>query len=218
MPVYVNNFLCLPKLIKLSRKSSIFISQRDFLFEEEKSIEIERGEFREPLLERNRRRNTTSQLAIVGAILSPIESLDYEIIENDLFKQNWRSRTKAEIFQYVCLNWALVLLIGLSTALVGFFNNLAVENIAGFKLLLTNNLMLQDKYYQAFAAFVCCNITLAAAAAALCAYIAPAAAGSGIPEVKAYLNGVDAHSILAPSTLFVKVSGILKAALFRSFF
>lgn len=46
---------------------------------------------------------------------------------------------------------------------------------------------------------------LSATAAALCAYIAPAAAGSGIPEVKAYLNGIDAHSILAPSTLFVKV-------------
>jgi len=50
------------------------------------------------------------------------------------------------------------------------------------------------------------NICLAAAAAALCAFIAPAAAGSGIPEVKAYLNGVDAHYILAPSTLLVKVS------------
>ena len=54
--------------------------------------------------------------------------------------------------------------------------------------------------------YVCCNMILAIAAAALCAYIAPAAAGSGIPEVKAYLNGVDAPSILAPSTLFVKVS------------
>ncbi|XP_018817868.1 chloride channel protein CLC-c isoform X2 [Juglans regia] len=50
-------------------------------------------------------------------------------------------------------------------------------------------------------------MVLATAAAALCAYIAPAAAGSGIPEVKAYLNGVDAHSILAPSTLFVKIFG-----------
>jgi chloride channel 7 len=49
-------------------------------------------------------------------------------------------------------------------------------------------------------------MVLAAAAAALCAFIAPAAAGSGIPEVKAYLNGIDAHSILAPGTLFVKVS------------
>lgn len=48
-------------------------------------------------------------------------------------------------------------------------------------------------------------MVLAIAAAVLCAYIAPAAAGSGIPEVKAYLNGIDAHSILAPSTLFVKV-------------
>lgn len=47
---------------------------------------------------------------------------------------------------------------------------------------------------------------LAISAGALCAYLAPAAAGSGIPEVKAYLNGVDAHAILAPSTLFVKVS------------
>lgn len=48
-------------------------------------------------------------------------------------------------------------------------------------------------------------MVLATCAAILCAFIAPAAAGSGIPEVKAYLNGVDAHSILAPSTLFVKV-------------
>lgn len=48
-------------------------------------------------------------------------------------------------------------------------------------------------------------MALAICAAVLCAFFAPAAAGSGIPEVKAYLNGVDAHSILAPSTLFVKV-------------
>lgn len=58
------------------------------------------------------------------------------------------------------------------------------------------------------------NVGLATAAAALCAFIAPAAAGSGIPEVKAYLNGIDAHSILAPSTLFVKVHIDLTSLLF----
>ncbi|WRX11137.1 CBS domain - like 3 [Theobroma cacao] len=94
--------------------------------------------YSEPLLVK--RRNTTSQIAIVGANVCPIESLDYE-------------------------------------------------------------------YYKAFVAYAGCNLGLAAAAAALCAFIAPAAAGSGIPEVKAYLNGVDAHSILAPSTLFVKIFG-----------
>lgn len=161
--------------------------------------------YREPLL--RKRTNTTSQIAIVGSNVSPIESLDYEIIENELFKQDWRSRKKLQIFQYILLKWVFALIIGLGTGLVGFFNNIAVENIAGYKLLLTTDLMLKQKYFKAFVAYAGCNLGLATAAAALCAFIAPAAAGSGIPEVKAYLNGIDAHTILAPSTLFVKIFG-----------
>lgn len=68
------------------------------------------------------------------------------IIENDLFKQDWRSRARGEIRQYLLLKWMLALLIGLGTGLVAFFNNIGVENIAGFKLLLTNDLMLNHKY------------------------------------------------------------------------
>jgi len=67
------------------------------------------------------------------------------IIENELFKQDWRSRKKVQIFQYVFLKWAFALLIGLCTGLVGIFNSIAVENIAGFKLSLTNNLMSEGK-------------------------------------------------------------------------
>lgn len=159
-----------------------------------------------PLLH-HRGANTTSQMAVVGANVCPIESLDYEIVENDVYKQDWRSRGKIQIFHYQVLKWVLALLVGSVVGLVGFFNNIAVENIAGFKLLVTSNLVLQNRYKAAFLLYICCNAVLAAAAAALCAYIAPAAAGSGIPEVKAYLNGIDAHSILAPSTLFVKIVG-----------
>jgi len=65
------------------------------------------------------------------------------------------------------------------------------------------------RYLKAFLAFTGCNIGLATVAGSLCALIAPAAAGSGIPEVKAYLNGVDAPSVLAPSTLLVKVNVLL---------
>lgn len=64
----------------------------------------------------------------------------------------------------------------------------------------------QCRYYKAFVAYAGVILGLATAAGALCAFIAPAAAGSGIPEVKAYLNGIDAYTILAPSTLFVKVN------------
>uniref|UniRef100_A0A2P2JU47 Chloride channel protein n=3 Tax=Rhizophora mucronata TaxID=61149 RepID=A0A2P2JU47_RHIMU len=156
-----------------------------------------------------RRVNTTSQIAIFGANACPIESLDYEIVENELFKQDWRSRKKIQIFQYIVLKWAFALIVGLGTGLVGLVNNIAVENIAGFKLLLVTDLMEKEKYYMAFAAYAGCNVVLATAAAVLCAFISPAAAGSGIPEVKAYLNGIDAHSVLAPSTLFVKVFGAI---------
>ncbi|KAK4567329.1 hypothetical protein RGQ29_003226 [Quercus rubra] len=150
--------------------------------------------YTKPLLVK--RTNTTSQIAIVGANICPIESLDYEIIENELFKQDWRSRKKIQIFQYVLLKWAFALLIGLGTGLVGFFNNIAVENIAGFKLLLTSNLMSEDKYFKAFAAYAGCNVGLAAAAAALCAFIAPAAAGSGIPEIFGSVLGVSAGFVV----------------------
>ncbi|KAL6840155.1 hypothetical protein ACP4OV_029965 [Aristida adscensionis] len=170
-------------------------------FGDDAAISLER-----PLLHQ-RCTNTTSQIAVVGANTCPIESLDYEVVENDVYKQDWRSRGKLQVFQYQMLKWVLALFVGLVVGLVGFFSNIAVENIAGFKLLLTSNLMLQERYISAFFVYIGCGAFLAAVAAALCAYIAPAAAGSGIPEVKAYLNGIDAHSILAPSTLFVKIFG-----------
>jgi chloride channel 7 len=48
-----------------------------------------------------------------------------------------------QFFQYIVLKWTFAFLNGLTTGLVGFFNNLAVENIAGFKLAITSSLMLQ---------------------------------------------------------------------------
>lgn len=43
-------------------------------------------------------------------------------------------------------------------------------------------------------------------AVTITAFIAPETAGSGIPEVKAYLNGVDAPAIFSFRTLLVKVT------------
>ncbi|XP_028238626.1 chloride channel protein CLC-c-like [Glycine soja] len=140
---------------------------------------------------------------------------NFRIFDNEILKNDWSSRKKVQIIHYVMLKWGFALLIGLGTGLVGFFNSFAVENIAGFKLFMTTSLMSKHRYLDAFLAYAGANMCLAAATAALCAFIAPAAAGSGIPEVKAYLNGVDAQHILAPSTLFVKVNNttILGASL-----
>lgn len=61
-------------------------------------------------------------------------------------------------------------------------------------------------FIMAFVVYAGFNMFLVMVAALLCVYIGPSAAGSGIPEVKAYLNGVDTPNIFSIKTLIVKVS------------
>jgi len=61
------------------------------------------------------------------------------------------------------------------------------------------------RYILAFAVLTAANLALTLLAVALTIYIAPIAAGGGVPEVKAYLNGVDLPGFLGPKALFVKV-------------
>ncbi|KAJ4959244.1 hypothetical protein NE237_026355 [Protea cynaroides] len=182
------------------------------LVRETLTMSREGDEEAQPLLE-NRRfgSNTTSQVAIVGSNICPIESLDYELIENDFFKQDWRSRDKIHIIEYIFMKWILCFLLGVLTALVGFFNNIAVENVAGMKFVITSNMMLEHRYAMAFGVFTACNFALILFSTIITTFLAPAAAGSGIPEVKAYLNGVDAPGILSKRTLFVKIIGSITA-------
>ncbi|KAL0337499.1 UNVERIFIED_CONTAM: putative chloride channel-like protein CLC-g [Sesamum calycinum] len=168
----------------------------------------------EPLLllqDQRSRSNTTSQVAIVGSDLCPIESLDYEIIENDFFKQDWRTMGTVSIFQYIFMKWTLCFLIGVIVSLLGFLNNLAIENIAGVKFVITSNMMLARKFVVAFIVFASSNLGLTFLSSLVTALIAPEAAGSGIPEVKAYLNGVDAPAIFSFRTLVVKIVGSILA-------
>ncbi|OEL22896.1 putative chloride channel-like protein CLC-g, partial [Dichanthelium oligosanthes] len=148
--------------------------------------------------------NNTSQVAMVGSNPCPIESLNYEMIENDLFDQNWRMRSKADQVRYVVLKWTFCFAIGILTGIVGFVINLAVENVAGFKHEAVSALMDSSSYWTAFWVFAGSNLVLLLFASSITAFVSPAAGGSGIPEVKAYLNGVDAPNIFSLRTLAVK--------------
>jgi len=83
--------------------------------------------------------------------------------------------------------------------------NLAVENVSGFKHDAVSALMESASYWTAFWLFAGCNMVFLLFASSITAFVSPAAGGSGIPEVKAYLNGVDAPNIFSMRTLAVKV-------------
>ncbi|PON61323.1 Chloride channel [Parasponia andersonii] len=181
--------------------------------EEEADLEArdpESNSLSQPLLKRNRTLSF-NPLAIVGTKVSHIESLDYEINENDLFKQDWRSRSRVQVLQYVFLKWTLACLVGLLTGIIATLINLAVENIAGYKLLAVIALIEKERYFMGFIYFTAANFLLTMVAAVLCVCFAPTAAGPGIPEIKAYLNGVDTPNMFGATTLIVKIIGSIGA-------
>lgn len=61
--------------------------------------------------------------------------------------------------------------------------------------------------------YVLTNIVPVAVGATLVTYIEPIAAGSGIPQVKCYLNGVKVPRIVRLKTLFVKAIGVITSVL-----
>ena len=62
------------------------------------------------------------------------------------------------------------------------------------------------RYLTGFIYLTVVNFVLTLFAAFLCVFFAPTAAGPGIPEIKAYLNGIDTPNMFGASTLIVKVS------------
>lgn len=74
------------------------------------------------------------------------------------------------------------------TGLAAVFINIAVENFAGWKFSVTFNII-QKSYIAGFVVYVLINLALVFSSVYIITQFAPAAAGSGIPEIKGYLNG-----------------------------
>ena len=72
------------------------------------------------------------------------------------------------------------------------FINMAVENFAGWKFSLTFALI-QKSYVAGFIVYLAINLALVFSSVYIVTHFAPAAAGSGIPEIKGYLNGMTYH-------------------------
>jgi len=105
------------------------------------------------------------------------------------------------------LTIACALISGLTTILVvGASEKLVAWRTRILANLLTSN---RDSFWYIFGAYCFVSLLLADAAAALCLYWPgiPEAVGSGIPEVKAYLNGVRVKKFNNSRLLVVKMIG-----------
>ena len=102
--------------------------------------------------------------------------------------------------------WGLVILIGMIVALIGLFVTFVVNFLVHSKFGYMNDQMRTNPAWAYFSlVFISVSYALGAG---ICCWFEPCAAGSGIAEVKAYLNGINLHKYMRIRTLLAKVAGM----------
>ncbi|NXK25897.1 CLCN6 protein, partial [Arenaria interpres] len=143
------------------------------------------------------------------------ESLDYDRCINDPYLEVLESMDNKKAQRYEAVKWVLVFAIGVCTGLVGLFVDFFVRLLTQLKF----------RVVQSFPAAVeectekgCLALSLLELLgfnltfvflASLLVLIQPVAAGSGIPEIKCYLNGVKVPGVVRLRTVVCKAMGVL---------
>uniref|UniRef100_A0AAR2J4A2 Chloride channel protein n=1 Tax=Pygocentrus nattereri TaxID=42514 RepID=A0AAR2J4A2_PYGNA len=141
------------------------------------------------------------------------QSLDYDNIENHLFLEEERRMGHMSFRCLEISRWVICGLIGVLTGLIACFIDIVVEKLAGVKYVVVKKSI--DKNTEIGG--MCISLILWAAlnsafvmvGAIIVAFFEPIAAGSGIPQIKCYLNGVKVPRVVRLKTLMVKVCGVI---------
>uniref|UniRef100_A0A0K2UU02 Chloride channel protein n=1 Tax=Lepeophtheirus salmonis TaxID=72036 RepID=A0A0K2UU02_LEPSM len=143
-----------------------------------------------------------------------LESLDYDLGSSLLRQEHIKHRTvSAGSLLTILLRWFLLLFIGILPALVATGINLAIETLSNAKFSFIRKML--DHYFIhgsmviPFVVWILMSWISGAIAGVLVAFGEPQAAGSGIPQIKAYLNGIAVPRLMRLKTLFTKSVGVV---------
>lgn len=103
--------------------------------------------------------------------------------------------------------WALVIVIGVLVGLCGVFVQIVTEDLVNWKFNIATRFIDENRWAEAFFSYVFISVFLICGTAVLCWYV-PQAAGSGIAELKGFLNGISLDSFVQLRVLFAKVLGV----------
>lgn len=140
------------------------------------------------------------------------ESLDYDVCFNQPFSKMLGSRDKKSFWAQEVVRWLVTGAIGVLTGLVAVFIDYFVRLLTKWKFDTLNKSLVECTPRGCLAVslliLMAFNAVFCLVAGILCA-IEPVAAGSGIPEIKCYLNGVKVPHVVRLKTLVCKAVGVL---------
>ncbi|CAH0393157.1 unnamed protein product [Bemisia tabaci] len=177
-----------------------------------KRMPIIRETVEPPLLESNDD-NAVVEVGSLNVLNSNFESLDYDICENTLFLDEERKKGYKFIVKKSVARWMIFLLIGVLTALIGVSIDVSISELSKIKFAkLQNSLnvcMTDNCLCIPLFIFLAWNVIPVLIGSTLVTCIEPIAGGSGIPQVKCYLNGIKMPRIVRIKTLIVKIIGVI---------
>mmetsp|Transcript_31009 Transcript_31009/g.40954 ORF Transcript_31009/g.40954 Transcript_31009/m.40954 type:complete len:814 (+) Transcript_31009:234-2675(+) len=152
--------------------------------------------------------------------MSALDSHTYEPDESEVWRSHqaqrhfrdkgfWWTTGKRRAFK----RWWLTFIVGVITGLVAIFVTYVTNSLSDIKFQTVNDLLDQENAgllragttFLAYAGFNLFYVLIAS----FMVYIEPFSAGSGIPEVKSFLNGVDYKGVIRVRTLICKVLGVM---------
>lgn len=154
------------------------------------------------------------------------ESLDYDLIENVIYLEHQHKSKLRNFITRDLQRWIAIFLIGFVAALSGFFAGFAVRFFTTVKfsqvIKLADDQCSQYNVNATYSQIIKCmilpylswlawNSIPCLFGSLLVTYIAPVAAGSGIPVVKCYLNGVRIPEVVRFKTYAVKLLGVVSS-------
>jgi Voltage gated chloride channel len=138
------------------------------------------------------------------------ESLDYEIIESRQHNEEDADLSDGFFLVHTFMRWVVVFVVGVMTGVVAFAIDMGVRLMATTKFTWTKDLIEStNSYVIPVLAWGAMNGFLVLIASLMVCYVEPMAGGSGIPEIKSYLNGVKIQRIVRMKTLFAKAIGVM---------
>ena len=135
-------------------------------------------------------------------------ALDYEEPHSDIQMLAQLKKSSKQQWIESFMNWATFWALGMTVGIVAFLVKSAVGQLTALKFAATQSLLDEGLVGSAFGVFLVTSLGYGLLSTLLIVFVEPSAAGSGIPEVKAFLNGTNTPRFLTPIAGLVKVVGI----------
>ncbi|KAK9816592.1 hypothetical protein WJX72_002361 [[Myrmecia] bisecta] len=142
--------------------------------------------------------------------MAGFESQDFDAQENDVEREFQIHRTERDYSYAEFWKWSIAFMIGVAMGCIGFVVDWGIQALNDTKFRTTVNVIVsQGGFWVPYSTFIFISVGYAVVAGSLVSFVEPLAAGSGIPEMKTYLNGVHIKGLLAVRTLIAKLMGVV---------